>query len=100
MQNPYLPDGCTDKDVDRHMGSDIDTETCDECDGLGHTGSECCGKEIDDKGHCKKCNEYAEFAKCEKCGGEGWIEFSIEDRQREAKEEAEINRFEINRLDD
>ena len=67
-----LPPGCSSKDIEDAMGGNIDEEECENCSGLGHLGSECCGVEVK-QGLCSKCHEHAEEDSCPICKGEGFI---------------------------
>lgn len=81
-QDPNLPCGCTNADLDRHMGGDDGEEDCETCNGTGiitEAGEEDC-----------RCND---------CEGKGVIRFSISDRRQAAREEAAIDRYEDDRED-
>lgn len=87
-----LPPGCTDADIDRAMGGDNGEEDCETCDGTGKLGSECCGAKVE-QGICVKCKEHADEERCPDCKGEGIIEFSIEARRKQARDEAAEDRY-------
>lgn len=92
--DPSLPGGCTARDIDRHMGGDIGYEECSDCDGRGHTGSECCGEDVGDDGICPKCKGHADNESCSTCDGTGEVEYDIEERRQEARDEARISAWE------
>ncbi len=77
-QDPNLPCGCTNAEIDRHNGSDEDEEDCDECEG---------GRIVVD----------GEEQGCPKCEGTGYITYSISERREDAREEAAIDRWEDRR---
>ena len=72
-----LPDGCTDREIDLHMGADEGCDDCEDCGGTGVSDGELCAL----------------------CGSKGYITFSISERRQEAKEEREIDRWEDRRLE-
>ena len=95
--DPNLPGGCTDRDIDEAMGGNVGYEDCPDCDGTGRTGSECCGVELTKAGLCSRCGDGATDESCTKCGGSGQVEFDIEERKREARELARMERAEDER---
>ena len=96
MQYSNLPNGCTNADIDRAMGGNIGEEECPDCNGEGHTGSDCCGWPfiVGDNGICPHCLEHSENAKCDTCDGKGEVTFDIDARRRELKAEADEKRWE------
>ena len=93
-QDSNLPPGCTNADIDRHMGASL--EDCPDCEGDGKVNqSDCCGAEILGEDICSDCKEHCEKAKCEECDGTGKID--VEARKAAAKEEARIERYESRR---
>ncbi len=71
-QDPNLPAGCTQREIDRHMG--VDSVDCDECDGSGTIDqSNCCGANIRSDGICDDCLEHCSKDNCERCDGTGSI---------------------------
>lgn len=94
--DPNLPGGCTDADIDRHMGGDDGEEDCENCNEGLLDHSECCGAALKD-GKCEKCGEEANREQCPECDGKGYITFSISERRAEAREQAAIDRWEERR---
>lgn len=77
--DPNLPGGCTNAEIDFHMGADIGEEDCNNCGGTG---------EITEDGEKDQCPE---------CDGNGYTTFSISARRQAAREEAAIDRWEDRR---
>lgn len=97
-QDPNLPFGCTNADIDRAVGGETGEEECETCGGTGSLGSECCGAKVTEAGLCEKCKKTADEEKCQDCKCEGIVEFSVEERRREAKEAALEDREDERRL--
>lgn len=66
-QDPNLPPGCTNADIDARFGDAPPGEECENCGGTGKLGSEFCGADVTDTGLCSKCKEHAENEKCPEC---------------------------------
>ena len=79
------------------MGGDVGEENCETCEATGTLGSACCEAPIRQDATCAKCGEETEPGKCPDCGGTGYVEFSISERKREAKEAAAEARWEERR---